>query len=226
MVAKECYWIIAAVMAVAVIGGWLLFGDANKPVDDDAHHEASIIDGSASISKNSRAARSLDFSGDGGEIHWSKGAILDSKAVLNLEFEKAVLRGGKISYARAVRMLKGEDFKNYMQDALWQSQRDMEAARVTEIYAKTIEKSFENDPSIVIENLGCGLSVCVGAITTYGAVGEDKYNRFQQVLSPADGTPAYSMIEVPMGEEGEAVEHRFVFATDPNMNAIADAARP
>jgi len=213
-------------MVMAVTGGWLLSGNANKSVDDDAYHEVSIIDRSVSIAKNSDVARIPGFSGGKGEINWSKGEVLDPKAVLTLEFEKAVLKGGKISYAWAVHMLKGDDFKNYMQDALWQSQRDLEAARMTEIYAKAIEASFGNDPSISIESLGCGLSICVGAITAYGAEGEDKYNRFQQALSPADGTPAYSMIEVPIGEEGGTVKHRFVFATDPNMNAIGDAARP
>lgn len=223
---KERCWIIASVMAVAVTGSCIFFGSANKSMDGDAYRDSSIIDGPASISDSSGAVRSPGFSGDQGEVHSSRSAILDFKAALNLKFENEVLKGGKISYVRAVRMLKGDDFKSYMQDALWQSQRDLEAARMTEIYTKNIEKSFGNDRSISIENIGCGLSVCVGAITTYGAEGESKYNLFQQALSPADGAPAYSMIEVPMGEEGGVVEHRFVFATDPDMNAIGDAAHP
>ncbi|MBB4127010.1 hypothetical protein GGR77_002324 [Xanthomonas translucens] len=223
---KERCWIIAAVMAVAVIGNCILFGSANKSVDGDAYRDSRIIDGSASISNNSGAARILGFSSDQGEVHSSRSAILGFKTDLNLKFENEVLKGGKISYVRAVRMLKGDDFKSYMQDALWQSQRDLEAAHMTEIYTENIEKSFGNDRSILIENIGCGLSVCVGAITTYGAGGGSKYNLFQQALSPANGAPAYSMIEVPMGEEGGVVEHRFVFATDPNMNAIGDAAHP
>ncbi|WP_185815403.1 hypothetical protein [Xanthomonas sp. SS] len=145
---------------------------------------------------------------------------------LTLKFERTLLMGGKISYNQAAKMLQGKHFDSYMQDVLWQSERDLEASHMTEIYDQALKNALSDGESISIDKFGCGLSICVGSIRTYGDVGKEQYLRFQQALSPAGGTPAYSMIEVPLGEDGEMVEHRFVFAADPRMNGIGDGPRP
>ncbi len=192
----------------------------------------NVVDQGGVVDDRLPRASGLELGRDAGamddrnEVRLPPRSITGSRFPANLKFEKTMIRQGRISFDQAVRMLKGNYFDSYIRDVQWQSQRDLEAARMTELYVQTVEKLFGDDRLVSLDELGCGLSICVGSITTYGFEGEQQYTRLHQALAPGESTPAYSMIEVPLGEEGGIVQHRFVFAADQDMTSIGDRKLP
>lgn len=222
-VSRGRYWIIAAIIAVGAAYGWLFLQKAESQAVEEHPREREISQGDLALVGGGQGSSSEIFD-SGSELSPTTYSNRIAASGVNLRFEKTLLRGGRISYDQTIRILQGDHFDSYMQDVLWQSARDLDAAHLTELYARKFETAFTNDPSIFIEDFACGLSICVGEITTYGVQGEQEYSRFHKALSLADDTPAYSMIELPIGEDRDVTEHRFVFATDPFMNGIGDRA--
>ncbi|RZZ83506.1 hypothetical protein [Pseudoxanthomonas winnipegensis] len=146
---------------------------------------------------------------------------------VNLKFETQLLRNGSISYSQAYALLVSKDFATHMQEIRRQSNGDLDASEMTEVYEKLINDACESQSSIELETLACGLNMCAGSIRTYGSNGELLYPLVEATLTPPEGGRMYSMVETSVTEQEDVSEHRFVFSTNPNSNSISgDNQRP
>ncbi|WP_254461194.1 hypothetical protein [Xanthomonas sacchari] len=142
----------------------------------------------------------------------------------NLPAEIDMIRSGQLSRDRAVSLMSGEAFLEFMKTMSSQSRRDVESAELTEVYARQILSGVTDDRAISLASFACGISICAGRLIAYGPQGEAQYQRIHAALFSGEGAPAYSMIELPVSQGALPAEHRFIFSTEQGMNSIGAAS--
>lgn len=216
------YWACAMLIAAVCIGAWATYDSIGPSQSSSKHDRQPALAITALASDLSRPPPNEEYVRAPQSLDLVSPDTQRAELSLSLKFEKVLTRSGKISYDQAIRILEGAEFESFMADALRQSNRDYEAARMTEIYADSLKKAFGNSPSLSMNEFGCGLNICIGTVTTYGTEEEERFSGIYQTLAPSNGTPAYSMIELPLKNTDGSMEHRFVFAADATMNGIGD----
>jgi len=133
---------------------------------------------------------------------------------LLLPFEKPLVFGNEIFLEQAVSQLSSDDFDRFVTRTLAQSKRDLEAARLTDFYGQSLRDHLDKTPGVQFKSVGCGLTLCIGSVMSYGQTGKEALSRFDRILSLDGDTPAYSIVEVTLGDAA-AQELRFIFSLDP-----------
>lgn len=124
----------------------------------------------------------------------------------------------------AKKVLDDDGFPQFLARTIAQSKSDPDSARMTDLYTQALSAQLDQIPGARLKGVGCGLSLCVGALVTNGD--QSAALRSLDLLMPVDSeTPSYSMFEVSKGDAVEQ-ERRFIFSLDPEINGFQSAARP
>ena len=139
-----------------------------------------------------------------------------------LPVEEQFLWHGQLDQ-KAVLSIMASDRFDRLSDALdAQARSSSLASDLTRLYADALNEQWQAaDPNVHLGRIACGTTLCIGSAVTANASAWDNWlKRFD-----ADPhTPSYTLIEQPIDRDGGAVEHRFIFSTDPDTNGIV--ARP
>ncbi|WP_267094453.1 hypothetical protein [Xanthomonas sacchari] len=130
--------------------------------------------------------------------------------------ESAVLSGDALSLSKAKKLLDKDNFPVLLRGFAGKYAGDPEAQELKKIYLSTMKEKLavRNDVSGI--DFECGTSVCVGEVNMSG--NKDDEGLVSGIFGPP--TPAYGLLETSE-VVGGVVEKRFVFSTDPKVNAIS-----
>lgn len=158
------------------------------------------------------------ISADGSILRPSSGPGLESEALVDLPYlptESALVEKDGISANLADEIIESQ---GAFSEALIKMARDeiksMEAQDLAKHYRGAIERAVGKNGAV--ENLSCGLSVCVGSVRAASIADHDAWlSRLQE----DPGADTFGFIEA-IERTGDQFQSRFVFSTDPVLKAI------
>ncbi|MCW0369411.1 MULTISPECIES: hypothetical protein [Xanthomonas] len=130
--------------------------------------------------------------------------------------ESSLLSGDALSLSKAKKLLDRDNFPALLRGFAGKYAGDPEAQELKKIYLSAMKEKLaaRNDVSGI--DFECGTSVCVGKVNMSG--NKDDEGLVSGIFGPP--TPAYGLLETSE-VVGGVVEKRFVFSTDPKVNAIS-----
>ncbi|WP_279363417.1 hypothetical protein [Xanthomonas sacchari] len=130
--------------------------------------------------------------------------------------ESSLLSGDALSLSKAKKLLDRDNFPTLLRGFAGKYAGDPEAQELKKIYLSAMKEKLaaRNDVSGI--DFECGTSVCVGKVNM--SVNKDDEGLVSGIFGPP--TPAYGLLETSEVVRG-VVEKRFVFSTDPKVNAIS-----
>lgn len=155
---------------------------------------------------------------DGSILRPSSGPSLESSALVDLPYlptESALVEKDGISANLSDEIVESQDaFSEALLKMARDEMKSMEAQDLARHYRGAIERAVGKNGAV--ENLSCGLSVCVGSVRAVSIAAHDAWlSRLQE----DPGADTFGFIEA-IERTGDQFQSRFVFSTDPALKAI------
>jgi hypothetical protein len=107
------------------------------------------------------------------------------------------------------------DFVRKMRDEM---AADAAARDVGELYIGALRNNLLQTPDLRISEFACGITVCAGTIESSGE--SPSWSQWTKNFDDDTSAPTYVFAELPVDRDDGVIEHRFVFSTDPDSNAL------
>lgn len=144
-----------------------------------------------------------------------------------LSAESRILVGPRVDFPAAQNVLQSDlqSFDQSIEELRQQSLADHLASELTDLYSDYLNGGLDTpDHDFYLNDLVCGLRVCIGRSDVDQQAWRSAMDRWSQ--NP-DAPPGFAMIDHTVRTpEGEAVEHRIIFTTDPESGAISIPFQP
>ncbi len=154
------------------------------------------------------------------------------RAADRLPAEGLVLTGKSIDLDRMKEVVQaeGEQFAQMLDEMQRQMMADPLASEVDHTYRSGIEQAMHDNPYMgaetpTLERFVCGLRICAGSLGGV-PVGVDPGDWWTNSVVNQTGLPAYVTTLVPAIDANGAIQHRFVFSTDPSSNSVSFTLPP
>ena len=93
------------------------------------------------------------------------------------------------------------------------------AADIQDMYASAISQQLAGKgESLKLGRFACGEIICAGSIETPSS---DEWQAWMRAFAEDPRTKSYVFMEEDVDDGSGAIEHRFVFSTDPGANRIS-----
>lgn len=133
--------------------------------------------------------------------------------------ERALLEHGMIRDASADRMLRTGDFTAVVRRLAEEARDSPLAADLTELYSSSLRQRFTDEGgSLVLEDLACGNTVCMGLFTT---TDEAAWERVDRAFMENPQARIFAIMDYVVRRDDGTIEHRIVFSTEQDSNGIA-----
>ena len=113
--------------------------------------------------------------------------------------------------------LTSKEFSDIVQKVSDKASQDRDLQELSTKYRDAISAQLSNSGAN-IENFACGLQFCIGEIN----VGQDqsRWQAWKNVFDNDSRTPYSTFSEYQLKDDFGNFQYRFIFSTDPNVNAI------
>jgi hypothetical protein len=159
-------------------------------------------------------------SAEGPTLRPSSGSSPESRALADstyLPTESELIEEAGISAAISDEIVESQDaFSKALRRISSDENSSMEAQDLAKHYRSAFERAVGT--SGAVENISCGLSICIGSVTA-GSIAD--HDAWLGHLQEDPGAETYGFIEA-IERNGDQFQSRFVFSTDPAINAIIE----
>lgn len=171
-------------------------------------------------SAQTRASGRVNSGMDRGAPIQSKAGQSIAKNMDHLPIESAVLLNGQIYVSAAESILGSDAFASTLESLEQQMMQDPLAEALTNTYRDSIERQLAaQTDGLQVDRLACGLRICMGSIHSQGLTDED-WAAWLDAFGHNPETPHYTLVDQTIDLGDDVAEHRLVFSTDPESNAI------
>lgn len=115
----------------------------------------------------------------------------------------------------AMRSPQFDDFVRKMRDEMASDARSRD---VGELYIDAIRNNLLQTPELRMNEFACGITICAGSIEASSE--SPSWSQWTKNFDDDASAPTYVFAELPFDRGDGIIEHRFVFSTDPESNAL------
>ena len=92
------------------------------------------------------------------------------------------------------------------------------AKDVGELYLGAIQSDLAETHGLTMGEFACGAALCVGSIDVQGE--SSNWDQWIRKFDENQNAPTYVFVETPVDRGNGVTQHRIVFSTDPDSNAV------
>ena len=138
-----------------------------------------------------------------------------------LPAESQLIAKDQLNQDAAQRILRSPRFDDFVRKMRDEMMANTAARDVGDLYIGAIRNNLNEMPGLTLEDFACGATICVGSIES--AAENPVWDQWMKKFDDDSSVPTYVFVEAPVDLSGGVTQHRIVFSTDPDSNAVTGA---
>ncbi|HEX6834734.1 MAG TPA: hypothetical protein VF132_14440 [Rudaea sp.] len=138
-----------------------------------------------------------------------------------LPAENQLVVDGQLSQDSAQSLLRSTRFDDFVRSMRDQMIANAAAMDVGNLYISAVRDHLRDISGVTMGEFACGVTLCVGSIETSDAGNaDDAWSAWSNKFASDPNAPTYTFLDAPVVHQNGLTQHRIVFSTDPESNAI------
>ena len=150
--------------------------------------------------------------------HGSQKQIDRTQTKRFLPEESQLVANGQLNQTAVQSAMRSPQFDDFVRKMRDEMAADAAARDVGELYIGAIRNNLLQNPELRMNEFACGTTICAGSIEA--SSDSPSWSQWTKNFDDDASAPTYVFAELPFDRGSGVIEHRFVFSTDPDSNAL------